>query len=245
MKAAKAILAAACAICISASAEIKVTDLTKAEIPEQAQYKGDFVAAVTWKDKDGVHYVIESETPLLMTKEARAAMNDYRVVENTITGEKDSIANYELVENNGKIDTLRNLEADYRVKGLFTYHYVNSKKGWNLEWKNMDNVNQCSYKNLTANYLTKPIITDLDNDKKAEIWFVYVLGCRQYHLTPLGIREVVYVNGERATVRGLQITKNGDKTYGGESKADERFMGLPQVIKEYGKKLWLKHVNQE
>ena len=98
---------------------------------------------------------------------------------------------------------------------MFTYHYVNSKKGWNLEWKNMDNVNQCSYKNLTANYLTKPIITDLDNDKKAEIWFVYVLGCRQYHLTPLGIREVVYVNGERATVRGLQITKNGDKTYGG------------------------------
>ena len=75
MKAAKAILAAACAICISASAEIKVTDLTKAEIPEQAQYKGDFVAAVTWKDKDGVHYVIESETPLLMTKEARAGMN--------------------------------------------------------------------------------------------------------------------------------------------------------------------------
>lgn len=246
MKAIKTLIAfALVSSSIAASAAIKTTDVTKEQLPKEAEFKGDFVAAVSWKDKEGIHYVIESETPLLMTKEAKEANQDYRVVENVITGEKDSIANFELVDNMGKMDTLRNLEADYRVKGLFTYHYINNKDKWTLDWKNMDNVNQCSYKNLTANYLTKPIITDLDNDKKAEIWFVYVLGCRQFHATPLGMKEVVYINGERAQVRGLQITKNGDKTFGGESKADEKFMGLPNVIRDYGKQLWLKYVNQE
>lgn len=225
--------------------DIKVTSLTADQMPAEAEYKGNFVNAVTWKDKTGVHYVVQSETPLLMTKEAKAASQPFRIVDNEISGEKDTIMNYELVEANGQRDTIWNLEADYRVKGLFAYHYINKKGTWSQEWKNMDNINQCSYKNLTAEYLTEPIITDLDDDKTAEVWLVYRLGCRQFKYTPLGMREIVYIGQNRAAVNGLQFIKRGEKMLGGENKPDDQFKGLPQSIKEFGKTLWLKYAEEK
>lgn len=233
-----------------AQAEIKVSDINKEDIPADAKYKGNVYAAVTWKDKEGTHYVIQTETPLLITKQSKAASQTYRTVFNPNSGETDTIANYEVVNVAGHKDTIRNLEADYRIKGLFTYHYIESKTGMELVWKNLDNVNQCSYRNLQANYLTKPIVTDLDGDKKAEIWFVYVLGCRQNASVPLGMKEVLYIGKDRFSVRGLQITTRTttdgiEKKYGGESVMDEAFMTLPQAFKDFGKKLWQENVEQK
>lgn len=209
--------------------DVAVTEITAEQIPAEAKYKGDVYSAVTWKDKQGTHYVIETETKPLITKSAKEA---------------------EEREKNDNIDAampLEYIDADYRLKGLFAYHYVQTKKnGTTLVFKHVDFIDQCAEKNLHANYLTKPVVTDLNNDKEAEVWIVYALGCRQFDATPLAMRMVVYMGDQRAQVNGLQIVYRKDgKTNGGESRMDEKFQQLPQVIKNFGKRLWMENVNQK
>ncbi|MBQ9591241.1 MAG: hypothetical protein IJR32_00175 [Paludibacteraceae bacterium] len=221
------------AIIAAQAKDIVVTDITADQIPSEVKYKGDIYAAVTWKDKQGTHFVIETQTKPLMTKSAKAAQQ---------REEEDNI-----VDANGNTEPIAYLDADYRIKGLFTYHYVQNKKdGLVLVFKHIDFIDQCTEQNLHANYLTKPVITDLNDDKNAEVWIVYALGCRQFDATPLAMRMIVYMGNQRAQVNGLQLVYRKDgKTNGGESRMDENFQQLPQPIKDFGKRLWMENVNQK
>lgn len=207
------------------SAQKGLKDLSKDEIPADVKYKGDMVSCITWVDKRGTNYVVETETPLLKTQTSQNA-------------EDLNSTNVEIVNKNGVTDTIRDIEADYRIKGLFVYHYVVKKGECTLLWKNLDNVNNCSYKNLTANYLTKPLLTDLDKDGKYEVWFVYQLGCRQDKSVALGMKEMLYIDSMAYEIRGLRIVQTGDKKDGGEVRPDKSFMNLDKAFRDYALNLW-------
>ncbi len=211
----------------------QVSDISADQIPAEAKIKGDVINAVTWKDKQGTHYVIETATKPLLTRSAKEAQQ---------REETESI-----VSADGSVEKIQYLDADYRIKGLFTYHYLFSKNdGMQLVFKNIDFIDQCTEANLHADYLSKPIITDLDNDKQAEVWFLYAIGCRQYDATPLAMRMVLYQGSERAQVNGLQLVHRKDgKTNGGESRPDQQFKTLPQDFQNYGRQLWLQYHEQK
>jgi hypothetical protein len=177
----------------------------------------------------GLNYIIQTETGLLNTKSSIEASK-----------------NVELISVGGKTDTIRNVAADYRIKGLFVYHYVISKDSAVLLWKNLDNMKDCSYKYLKADYLTKPIITDLDQNNKAEVWLMYETGCRENDSINLNMKLVLYSGVKSYTVRGIRLTKKQTITDFTPNmvKADTSFSELPQAFVDYSKNLWNKFIKE-
>lgn len=228
--------------CSLVMSQFSVKQIDTNELPEEVTYKGDFVSAISWKDKGGLHYVIQAETPMLMTNAAREASLPVKYVTNPNSGRIDTIRNYEIVYNNGVADTVRNIEADYRIKALNVYHYVVSKKETSLVWKDRDFVSDCAAKNLTINFFCDPIVTDIDKDKIGEIWIMFRLGCRANNNVPLAMKQWLYMGTERYSMRGLQAIKRGEKLAGGEVRQDDNYRMLPPDFKAYSKKLWMSYM---
>ena len=193
------------------------------EIRGDMKTKGNFVSAVSYEDNLGINYIIQTETNLLTPKSAVEAAEKY-----------------ELINVNGRVDTIRNIEANYRIKGLFVYHYVQNNDSVKLLWKNLDNMKDCSYENLTAEYLTKPLITDKDNNGLAEVWLVYQLGCRENKEIGLGMKLVMYQGDKSYTIRGIRQTKAEKSQEDSKDlvKADDSFKELSQTIRDYAMELW-------
>jgi len=209
-----------------AFAQQNVKDLTAKQIPANMKYKGELVSCVSYTDSLGENYIIQTQTALLTPQSAVDA------------GKK-----FELVNTKGKIDTIRNIEADYRIKGLFVYHYVQKKDSVSLLWKNLDNVKECSYKYLKADYLTKPIISDLDNNGIAEVWLVYELGCRKDDSVGLGMKLMMYTGKDSYGMRGIRqvkVAKEGEPETN-TMKADDSFEKQPQAVRDYALALWNKY----
>ena len=61
---------------VSAQEKIKITNLTKSEIPKEISYRGTLKEAVRWTDESGVNLVITCETEEAVSKNAPS--EDYR-----------------------------------------------------------------------------------------------------------------------------------------------------------------------
>ncbi len=207
-----------------------VQEVDTTQIPSEIAYKGNVHSAVSWSEKNGEHYVIQTETDLLTPKNAVEAAK----------------MGYELRSVNGKTDTIHPVEAEYRIKGLFAYHYLLQKDNSpSLVWRNIDQVSDCSFRNLTAEYLTQPIITDLDNDGKAETWLVYQLGCRNEPSVALGMKIILYFGEKNYVLRGLRLVHHEGKTDGGEMRADNSWLELPSQFRDYVLELWEKYKTEK
>lgn len=204
-------------------AQQNLKELTVSQIPVEMKIKGNFVSAVSYSDSIGINYIIQTETKLFTPKSAIEAAKKY-----------------ELINVGGRIDTIRNIEADYRIKGLNVYHYFQKGDSVSLLWKHLDKITDCSYKNIKAEYLTKPLVTDLDNNGKCEVWLLYQLGCRESEDVGLGMKLVMYKGKDSYVVRGIRQTKLAKESAKSDStvKADDSFKELPQAMRDYSFNLW-------
>lgn len=237
-------------ISLSAFAQFEVKDVDSANIHKAIVLKKNkVVSCVSWKDNNGENYVIQTITPLLTPKSAQEAKGKYELIktEGKFVNSKKVNGKKVLGEYvGGKTDTLWSAEAEYRIQGLFTYHYVIDKKDTlRTLWKNIDQVSECSFKNINAKYLSKPIITDLDKDGTAEVWFVYQLGCRDNNKTPLVVKIALYIGKDCHMFKGTQVILDGDKTIGGEVKPDKSFENLSQAHRDYALALWEKYKTEK
>lgn len=233
-------------ISLAAFSQFQVKDVDSVNIHKAIKLKKNkVVSCVSWNDKNGENYVIETLTPLITPKSAQDAKGKFEVVKSEGKFVNSKKVNGKMVRGEyvgGKTDTIWSPEAEYRLRGLFTYHYVIDKKDTlRTLWKSIDQITECSYKNINANYLSKPIATDLDNDGKAEVWFVYQMGCRDNSNTPLVMKIVLYIGKDRYELRGTRVIHDGEKEVGGEVKPDKAFENLSQAYRDYALSLWNKY----
>lgn len=237
-------------ISIGAFAQFEVKDVDSVNIHKAIKLKKNkVVSCVSWKDKNGENFVIETLTPLITPKSAQDAKGKFEIVKSDGKFVGSKKVNGKTVRGEyvgGKTDTIWAAEAEYRIKGMFTYHYVIDKKDTlRTLWKNIDQVTECSYKNINANYLSKPIISDIDNDGVAEVWVVYQLGCRDNTNTPLGMKVVLRIGKDSYSLRGTRVIHDGEKVVGGEIKPDKAFENLSQAHRDFALGLWEKYKTEK
>ncbi len=213
------------------SAQKNLKEIGLEDLSKEMSIKGNFVSGVRYDDTEGTHFVIQAETNLLTPKSAVEASK-----------------NYELINIDGRVDTIRNIEADFRIKGLFSYHFVVNNDSTVFIWKHLDHMKDCVYNNLTAAYLNKPLITDIDNNGLAEVWLIYQLGCRADNTVGLGMKLVLYQGKEASVIRGIRQPKSSsDATVQDDQSVmpDESFKALHPAIKTYAFELWNKYKTEE
>jgi len=233
---------------LAAFAQFNVKEIDSTQIPGKIKLrKNKVVSCVNWTDKFGDNYVIETETPLLMTKTASEANKNPQTVYTNGKFVDSKKVNGKMVRGKyvgGKVDTLKSVEADYRVKGLFTYHYVVTDTA-TIVFKNIDQIADCPCKNISASYLGLPVVTDLDKNGVGEVWFVYQTGCRQDLTVPLNLKIVLYTGKDKHVINGTREIHAGDKVIGGEIKPDKSFESLPKEFKDYALTLWNKYKTEK
>ncbi|MDV6167843.1 hypothetical protein R1T16_05365 [Flavobacterium sp. DG1-102-2] len=126
---------------------------------------------------------------------------------------------------------------------LFAYHYTLKNGTWTLNWKIYDFVKECPV-NVVAQYIKNAItITDIDNDKTAEVWLTYLLACHG-DVSPCDMKVIMYENGKKYAMRGENRIQAGENFYmGGEYKFDKVFNEGPKQFRGYAEKLWNKYKN--
>lgn len=120
-------------------------------------------------------------------------------------------------------------------KFLYAYHFANKGKGYKelrmiQDWeKECDLINHAEFRFNTLN------ITDLDKDNKAEVTFIYRLGCNM-DPTPVPIKLMMFEDGEKYAIRGK--TSIESMNIPGEMNVDASFNYAPIQFLEFAKKVW-------
>lgn len=128
---------------------------------------------------------------------------------------------------------------------LFAYHYRLSKAAPVLVRKIHDYVRDCSL-DLFVGFLKSAVsITDLDNDKIAEVAFSYRLSCRG-DVSPSRMKLILLEDGLKFATRGRMtfsgldnLTEEQIKSAGwGKFTLDRAFERAPRVFKDFAVKRW-------
>lgn len=132
--------------------------------------------------------------------------------------------------------TLQNRSDEWASKAIVVQHYIEkSNKELILLRKITDKEDHCEFDN-DLQLLTESLkITDLDNNKYAEITFLYKIGCRS-DVSPIELKLMVIENGNKAAIRGKTLPRGFD--YKQEKVADSYFNKLPKPIQDQANKLW-------
>lgn len=152
------------------------------------------------------------------------------ITENTYTSRSDN--NVSAID----YDDLANAE-------LFAYHFdVNEDNSVKQTWKVYDFYKECPV-DVTAIFLENTFqVTDLDNDGIAEIWLVYIQGCKG-DVSPWDMKIIMYQGQHKFAMRGMQkivLMPSDDSIYelGGEYKFDNAFNSAPKVFRDFAERLW-------
>lgn len=213
-------------LALNLSAQIKTTDVAKADLPQSIKYKADFQSGQTWTDTQGKHFLVLSQTKLIVPKIAL-----------------DAASKFELLNVSGKLDTIRPVEAYYREQAMYAYHFILKGDSASLVWKNLAVVINCPNQ-LTLENLCAPIVTDLDADGIAEVWRIYWFGCRVGKAVALNMELVMDEGNSRAMIKGSRSLKYGEKmekTDGGVMEPDTNYNSLDPKIKAFGLELWQRY----
>lgn len=206
--------------------QINLTFIEKQDLIKEITYKGDFLNCTKWTDSLGLNYLILSQSKIIKPPIAIEASKKY-----------------ELISYNGRIDTLYSVEADYRDKEIYAYHYLQTIDSTYVLWKLLDYERECPF-DLTIEFLTEiPIITDLDKNGICETWIVYWLGCRS-DVSALNMKLMMHEGKNKYAIRGTRKIRYGDEpdqVDGGKMTKDLTFDKLNKVINNYAIDLWTKY----
>ena len=120
-------------------------------------------------------------------------------------------------------------------KFLYAYHFADKGTGYKQlrmikDWeKGCDLINHAEFRFKTLN------ITDLDKDNKAEITFIYRLGCNM-DPTPVPMKLMMLEDGDKYAIRGKTSIKSMDMK--GEMNVDAAFNHAPGQFLQFAKDIW-------
>ena len=158
--------------------------------------------------------------------------------------------------------TFRDVDGDHRV--VFTEHPLVTKKAlrskrltvvhevrkagrWNAVWDAKDFVNDCEF-DVTVALNDKSIaITDVDGNGKAEVSFLYQLGCRS-DASPMTLKLLMYEGKTKYALRGQTRTKVAEEDdgkaieEGGSHQVDPAFEQAAPGFLGFAKAQWERFV---
>jgi len=120
-------------------------------------------------------------------------------------------------------------------KFLYAYHFADKGDGYKKlrmikDWeKECDLINHAEFRFKTLN------ITDLDRDNKAEITFIYRLGCNM-DPTPVPMKLMMLEDGDKYAIRGKTAIER--MNIAGEMNLDASFNDAPRQFLTFAKKIW-------
>ncbi len=212
-------------ISINVNSQEKLSSIDKSQIPTECRYSGDLISCSYWLDSLGSNFLILSQSKIIKPKEAIEASKDY-----------------ELLNINGRIDTVYNMDAFNKEKELYAYHYIRKNDTLSLLWKLFDFERNCPF-DLTLEYLNdNPLITDLNHDGRCESWIIYWLGCRS-DVSALDMKLIMHEGQSKYAIRGTRKVRYGgpNDIDGGIMKKDKSFVTLPKSIVDFAIILWKRY----
>jgi len=132
-------------------------------------------------------------------------------------------------------------ESEYgqtsKSKYLYAYHFADKGDGFKLIRKIQDWEKECDIVMHADFRLSTLRVTDLDQDAKAEVTFVYRLGCNG-DPTPVPMKLMILEDGDKYAIRGTTLVKMGPHRKGGEMTIGENMKNAPKAFLEHAKKIW-------
>ena len=120
-------------------------------------------------------------------------------------------------------------------KFLYAYHFADKGDGYKKirmikDWeKECDLINHAEFRFKTLN------ITDRDRDNKAEITFIYRLGCNM-DPTPVPMKLMMLEDGEKYAIRGKTAIER--MNIADEMNVDPSFNEAPDEFLSFAKEIW-------
>lgn len=135
-------------------------------------------------------------------------------------------------------------ENDGQDAELFAYHFVKKQDSLKLIWKVYDFIKDCPV-DIEASFIKNTLqVTDLNKNGMAEIWLMYKTVCHG-DVSPSDLKIIMYEGNQKHAMRGQTKVKISEKEYvGGTYKFDKVFENSSDAFKNFAKKLWNTHVNQ-
>jgi len=155
------------------------------------------------------------------------------IIITTETGEVDAT---DIVDDKGKVI------PGFTKADLYAYNYKINGNKQILSWQMHDFAITCPV-HVTANYIPKTFaITDLNKDGIAEVWLMYIIGCRG-DPSPTSMKIIMHEGVKKYAVRGnSRIAASGKNYRGGEYKLDYTFNHGVEAFRQYAVQLWKKNM---
>lgn len=138
-------------------------------------------------------------------------------------------------------------KKELRSKRLTVVHELRKIGRWTAVWDAKDFVNDCEF-DVTVRLNEKSIaITDLDGNGRAELSFLYQLGCRS-DVSAMTLKLLMYEGTAKYALRGQTRTKVGEEESGkaieegGSHEIDPAFEKAPPSFLEHAKAQWARFV---
>jgi hypothetical protein len=139
---------------------------------------------------------------------------------------------------NSKVE---NDEDYFRSAMLYAYQFDLKNEKWEQQWRVIDFEKDCALDVSAAFTRDALLITDLNNNGKAEVWLMYKIACRG-DVSPSNLKIIMYEDGKKYAMRGQSFVKlSAAETYGGKYALDQAFKTGPKVFVQYAEKLWGKY----
>ena len=123
---------------------------------------------------------------------------------------------------------------------LYAYKYKKRDTGWQLMWRVYDFIPECEV-DVTCEFIPGSLtVTDLNNNGKAEITFIYKLSCRG-DVSPDALKLILYEGNSKYAIRGEMLVIAGPDKFGGQKIIDKSFNSAPKAFLAHANKLWEKH----
>lgn len=165
---------------------------------------------------------------------------------NEVLGFSDNLGEHIIITSETGIyqNTKFKHENDGQDAELFAYHFVKKQDSLKLIWKVYDFIKDCPV-DIEASFLKNTLqVTDLNKNGIAEIWLMYKTVCHG-DVSPSDLKIIMYEGNQKHAMRGQTKVKISEKEYvGGTYKFDKVFENSSDAFKNFAKKLWNTHVNQ-
>jgi len=135
-------------ISISSFSQIIIKKIHELELDPKMKYKGKYISAVQWDDKNGSNTLILSETNIVKSASADKAEIEYIVY---------------------REDTMYSDDIYNNDKEIYAFNYISNGNNTRLLWDLIDYIHDCPY-DLHITFLEiPPIVTDIDKDSIADL----------------------------------------------------------------------------
>jgi hypothetical protein len=133
----------------------------------------------------------------------------------------------------------------YLKADLYAYNYLINGNQQTLSWQMHDFTIVCPV-DTKAKYIPNTFaVTDLNKDGKAEVWLMYITGCRG-DVSSGSMKIIMHEGSKKYAIRGSSRVQIMDKQYdGGEYTLDDAFKTAPTVFKQYALALWKKNLMED